>query len=111
MFESVDWIRNITYYPNKSWVTLVPTYMLCIFVAVPLLYAACNILSAPKSNSLHSIGGDKFSREGRIKQNKGCIFGSTDSSKVPEIFDIDVSIINRHIYNSQKDPNTVDDLK
>jgi hypothetical protein len=75
---------GITYYPPKSWATLLPTCLVSAFFAAPLLYAACNILATPKVDSIYTIW-DEHSREPNLESN---------GSIVPEICDLDVATIN-----------------
>eukprot|EP00521_Asterionellopsis_glacialis_P018324 CAMPEP_0195305134 /NCGR_PEP_ID=MMETSP0707-20130614/35750_1 /TAXON_ID=33640 /ORGANISM="Asterionellopsis glacialis, Strain CCMP134" /LENGTH=136 /DNA_ID=CAMNT_0040369167 /DNA_START=44 /DNA_END=451 /DNA_ORIENTATION=+ len=88
---------HITYYAPKEWAILAPTYMLCIFLAIPLLYAAVNILATPKIDSPLTIGGDSFSRgpPSVSTGSESILYPETNGSSVPEIYDIDVNIINR----------------
>lgn len=108
--------RGITYYPPKPLAAYLPTFALALFVAIPFLYAGLNFISAPSAASLDTLW-DGHSREceckdraevgvnegERIKewvtrswsqQNKS-LFANVSASSVPEICDIDVSIINR----------------
>jgi hypothetical protein len=109
---------GITYYPPKSWATLLPTCLVSAFFAAPLLYAACNILATPKVDSIYTIW-DEHSREPNLKSNgyvnrqwvnltsdvsmwrlqQICIISYTyciitNRSIVPEICDLDVAAIN-----------------
>lgn len=59
---------GITYYPPKSWATLLPTCLVSAFFAAPLLYAACNILATPKVDSIYTIW-DEHSREPNLESN------------------------------------------
>ena len=106
----------MTYYPPKSWAVLVPTSLVCAFFAVPLIYAACNILSTPKVDSIDTIW-DEHSREplGQLVSDNECVQGRVlcpfrnvitlintssplhqcRSSIVPAICDLDVLAVNR----------------
>ena len=103
---------GMTYYPPKSWAVIVPTSLVCAFFAAPLLYAACNILSTPKVDSIDTIW-DEHSREplGQLVSDNECVRGGVlcqfnnvmalintfslhRSSVVPAICDLDVLAVN-----------------
>jgi PIG-P len=72
----VFYSSGMTYYPPKSWAVIVPTSLVCAFFAAPLLYAACNILSTPKVDSIDTIW-DEHSREplGQLVSDNECVRG------------------------------------
>ena len=81
------------YLPPKIWSIHIPTSLLCLFFAAPLLYAACNhTILAPKIDSLDTLYDD-YTRpvkdEGRATQ------ATADSLllSVPDICDLDPSTL------------------
>jgi len=89
---------------------LLPAYILSVVLAIPILYAGMNFLSVPQCDSLQTLVDD-YSREaydganGVILETKGnpTLIHSNLSvdrflrkdSTLPEIYDIDVAIINQ----------------
>jgi PIG-P len=80
---------DITYYPPKSWSILIPTALLCLFVAAPILYFALNSMAACSIESIDSLTDDYTRR-----RQEPTTTAADASSSVPDIYDIDVATIN-----------------
>lgn len=101
----------VPYRPSKDYAVLVPTFVLSLFVSVPLLYAGINVLHSPRCDSVETLW-DGHSKKPFMGYSHS---GSSDSvvpgelptadattmnvaqdvSTVPEICDFDVGVINR----------------
>mmetsp|Transcript_9529 Transcript_9529/g.13709 ORF Transcript_9529/g.13709 Transcript_9529/m.13709 type:complete len:90 (+) Transcript_9529:370-639(+) len=76
--------RQITYYPPQSYAVLVPTFLLCAFVAALFLYGAINAMIVPKVHAIENLW-DEHSR----------VFKPTvQDGRLPDICDIDVAVVN-----------------
>lgn len=91
--------RDVTYYPHKSLALLIPTGISIAFVTTPFIYALLNYLSAPSYHSIDMLWDE--SSNVPFADNDGnkhtSVTLSSPLSCIPEIQDIDVSIINRSI--------------
>jgi hypothetical protein len=74
---------------------LLSVSLICLFLAIPILYCAMNVATTPSIHSIHTIT-DSYSRP--------CPFGPDDTKDAvpgctPEIGDIDVAAINDYLYS------------
>mmetsp|Transcript_21826 Transcript_21826/g.26688 ORF Transcript_21826/g.26688 Transcript_21826/m.26688 type:complete len:146 (-) Transcript_21826:5-442(-) len=98
---------GVTYYPPKIVTFYFPAYLVTLGLALPLLYAGLNALSAPTIDSLNLLA-DGHSREAPPHINSICGGAflcekdeiQNEYGSIPEIFDVDVGLINMHVYNN-----------
>ena len=90
------------YLPPKSWLIHIPTSLLCLFFASPLLYAACNhTLFTPNIDSLDTLYDDYTRRRqipsSAVQKDEGGTTTETTSDSlllsVPDICDLDPSTL------------------
>eukprot|EP00567_Pseudictyota_dubia_P008674 CAMPEP_0197446898 /NCGR_PEP_ID=MMETSP1175-20131217/11711_1 /TAXON_ID=1003142 /ORGANISM="Triceratium dubium, Strain CCMP147" /LENGTH=145 /DNA_ID=CAMNT_0042978069 /DNA_START=36 /DNA_END=473 /DNA_ORIENTATION=+ len=112
---------GVTYRPSKDYAVLVPTYILSLFISVPLLYAGINVLYSARCDSIDTLWDGHSRPEVKIptastKRHNDVAKSSTawrrliavtdktaqDESSVPEICDIDVGIINRMLLREER---------
>lgn len=99
--EEDDTTSSSEYYyyyfvPPKSWLIHIPTSLLCLFFASPLLYAACNsTILAPRIDSLDTLYDD-YTRQIPSPAGKETAANDDESSlllSVPDIYDLDPSTL------------------
>jgi len=105
---------DITYFPPKSIALHSATFILLLFVAIPFLYATLNFLSAAKFDSLDTLY-DEHSKFQFKKLSQGISDTSTLKDgvahrEIPDIYDIDVSVINRLIKRERELSSNVKSL-
>lgn len=105
---------DITYYPHKSLALLIPTGISIAFITAPFIYAMLNYLSAPSYHSIDTLWDEASNvppqdntRNGFCDANDGNkhiteLLSPSSLSCIPEIQDIDVSVINRSISRQQQ---------
>lgn len=84
-----------SFIPDPVWTIVVPTALLSVFVAAPLIYGALNGLSAAPVDSIESLRDD-YSVLPRKEMKRGL----RDESSVPAICDLDVADINDLAFES-----------
>jgi len=73
---------------------LIPTFIFLVFVATPFIYAMLNHLSSPSPDSIDTIWDE---RSNSTLNNKFDKISPNTLSQIPEIYDIDVAIINNYV--------------
>eukprot|EP00804_Cyclotella_cryptica_P011041 CCRYP_013519-RA/>CCRYP_013519-RA protein AED:0.19 eAED:0.19 QI:704/1/1/1/0.5/0.2/5/1373/189 len=120
-----------TYYPPREIAIFLPSYLVLLFIFVPILYMGMNMLSAPRvddtngiwdthSNecvlATNDINGQKSDASKRTKTNaaapwchcthcdiKSVRVSAVDQGhSVPSICDLDVSVVNRYMQQQLK---------
>jgi len=102
---------DITYYPPKSLALYIPTLILGIFLTIPFFYAVLNSRSAPNFDSLDTLW-DGYAKTAPTledtdlaREPAAACFPTAETTaniiKVPDIYDIDVSIINLLVYSNR----------
>ena len=103
--ESILHSWGITYYPPKAVALYLPTALMGLFLATPVVYFLMNCASAPGVESLDTIW-DGHSRQRNVSPCKNGADGleskksagigySRMKPEVPEIYDMDVFEVNR----------------
>ena len=124
--------RDITYYPNKSFVLMIPTMLFILFIITPFTYAFMNYISSPSADSIYTLWDEssnvrrrccnnnnnsyylnnRYSQQSDNDENDDGMYNkklqnstmssTSSSSCIPSIYDIDVSIINQLIAGTKK---------
>mmetsp|Transcript_10105 Transcript_10105/g.15506 ORF Transcript_10105/g.15506 Transcript_10105/m.15506 type:complete len:125 (-) Transcript_10105:857-1231(-) len=80
---------DITYYPPKCWSIYIPTSLLCAFIATLFANAIANAFMCPKIDSIDTIWDDHSRPYQSFSKSS-----AKNMNRLPEICDIDVSLIN-----------------
>lgn len=115
-----------TYYPPRELAVYIPTTLILFFFSVPVIYMGLNMVSAPRSDDIHTIWDTRsteckfsnasFQGNKESRKSDGCDSKSKcpdcasdhvpsevdECFSVPSICDLDVRLVNRYVHKQLK---------
>ncbi|KAF5310794.1 hypothetical protein D9619_008064 [Psilocybe cf. subviscida] len=96
-----EWIvwTGVTWYPNREWALLVPSWTVVTVIFTYITYSALAIRATPAFNEMRTITDSRAAWPSHEDGDYNPYIASAESNAIPEIYDIPIGLVNHVLYH------------
>ncbi|KAI0792515.1 PIG-P-domain-containing protein [Abortiporus biennis] len=96
--EYILWL-GVTWYPNREWALLLPSYSIVLVLLTYFTYFALAIAGTPAFSETRTITDSKALRPDASEVGIYLTRVSSNANTIPEMYDIPIGLVNRVVYS------------
>ncbi|KAF8965048.1 PIG-P-domain-containing protein [Flammula alnicola] len=94
----IVWL-GVTWYPNREWALLVPSWTIVVVILTYITYSAMAIRATPAFNEMSSITDARIALPSQEDSDHNPYFASAKPDAIPELHDIPIGMVNSVLYH------------
>ncbi|CAE6397985.1 hypothetical protein RSOLAG22IIIB_01476 [Rhizoctonia solani] len=100
--DSIIRSMGITWYPNREWALLIPSYAVFLALFTYFTYFALAIYATPSYSDIRSITDEHAHNRPMGNTN---LLAPDSWTRVPQVHDLPIGIVNRVLYSKRRRPS------
>jgi len=97
--QYIEWI-GITWYPNREWAILIPSWTIVVVLLTYIVYFAIAIRATPSFDEMSAISDSRIALPSpEVDGEHNPYLASANPHAIPELYDIPIGIVNRVLYH------------
>ncbi|KAH9478565.1 Phosphatidylinositol N-acetylglucosaminyltransferase subunit P [Psilocybe cubensis] len=90
---------GVTWYPNREWALLVPSWTVVTVLLTYFVYFALAIRATPAFDEMGSVTDSRIALPSQEPGTRNPYFASAENDAIPELYDIPIGLVNSVLYH------------